>query len=295
MDYQLLALDVDGTILDPAGQIRPAVQEAVAAAQACGLQVVLCTGRRFRTALPVAQCLGLTHPLIVHNGALVKAPDTGQTLSHCYLSSEVYQQGLALLSQVSSPMLYIDAFHDGIDIITTHSDQTHPFQRAYLQDARPHCHIVTDISAPPLQGVIMMSIMAEESRLQAFRSDVQATLGSQVHVNVLANKSYQGSILEILHPSVSKWQALHQFASQQGIAASQIIAIGDDANDLEMIRHAGLGIAMGNAVDAVKAVADYITLSNAEEGLAHALHHVVLKTSTTQYAANGRPRNGARA
>jgi len=278
MAYQLLALDVDGTVLDPEGQISPAVQRAVADVQARGLQVILCTGRRFRTALPIAQSLGLTHPLIVHNGALVKAPDSGQTLYHCYLSPEVYRQSLALLSQVSSPMLYIDAFHDGIDIITAHSDRTHPFQQAYLQDAQKHCQVVTDISDLPLQGVVMMSIMAEESRLQSFRSNVQTTLGSQVHVNVLANKSYQGSILEILHPSVSKWQALHQFASQQGIAASQIIAVGDDANDLEMIRHAGLGIAMGNAIEAVKAVADYTTLSNADEGLAHALQHVVLKT-----------------
>lgn len=278
MPYQLLALDVDGTILDPAGQIRPAVQRAVAAAQTRGLQVMLCTGRRFRTALPVARALGLTHPLIVHNGALVKALDSGRTLYHCYLSSYVYQQSLDLLSQVSSPMLYIDAFHDGIDIITATSDRTHPFQQAYLQDTQQHCQIVADISDPPLQGVVMMSIMAEESRLQAFRSDVQATLGSQAHVNVLVNKSYQGCILEILHPSVSKWQALHRFAGQQGIAASQIIAIGDDANDIEMIRHAGLGIAMGNAVDAVKAAADYITLSNADEGLAHALNHVVFKT-----------------
>ncbi|ETX01838.1 MAG: hypothetical protein ETSY1_05775 [Candidatus Entotheonella factor] len=278
MPYQLLALDVDGTVLDPEGQIRPAVQRAVAAAQAHGLQVMLCTGRRFRSARTVAQSLGLTHPLIVHNGALVKALDSGQTLYHCYLSPDVYQAGLDLLSQVSSPMLYIDAFHDGIDIITASSDQTHPFQQAYLQAVQPHCQMVTDISDPPLQGVVMMSIMAEESRLQAFRSDVQATLGSQAHVNVLANKSYQGSILEILHPSVSKWQALQQFASQQGIAASQIVAIGDDANDLEMIRGAGLGIAMGNAIDAVKAVADHVTLSNAEEGLAHALEHIVLKT-----------------
>ncbi len=277
MHYQLLALDVDGTVLDPAGQIRPAVKQAVATAQARGLQVVLCTGRRFRTARPVAQSLGLTHPLIVHNGALVKALDTGQTLYHCYLSPDVYRQSLALLSQVSSPMLYIDAFHDGIDIITASSERTHPFQQAYLRDTQQHCRIVADISAPPLQGIVMMSIMAEETRLHAFHGDVQATLGHQAHVNVLANKSYQGSILEVLHPSVSKWQALQRFAEGQGIATSQIIAIGDDANDLEMIRHAGLGIAMGNAVDAVKAVADDITLSNADEGLAHALNHIVFK------------------
>lgn len=277
MQYRLLALDVDGTTVDPDGQLRPAVIRAVAAAQASGLQVMLCTGRRFRTALPVAQALNLTDPMIVHNGALVKDPDSGQTLYHCYLPSEVYNQALALLSQISSPMLYIDAFHDGVDIITANSTQAHPFQRAYLQATEPHCQLVNDISAPPLQGAVMMSIMTEERRLHDFRGEVQSALGTQAHVNVLANKSYQGSILEVLHASVSKWRTLEQFATQQGISADQIIAIGDDANDLDMIRHAGLGIAMGNAIEAVKAVADHVTLSNADEGLAHALEHIVLR------------------
>ena len=195
MRYQLLALDVDGTILDPEGQIRPAVKRAVDDAQTRGMQVMLCTGRRFRSALPVAQALGLTQPLIVHNGALVKAPDSGRTLYHNYLSPDVYPQSLAVLSQVSSPMLYIDAFHDGVDIITANSERTHPFQQAYLRDTQPHCRIVADISAPPLHGIVMMSIMAEENRLHAFRHDVQAALGSQAHVNVLANKNYQGSHL----------------------------------------------------------------------------------------------------
>ncbi len=293
MPYQLLALDVDGTVLDPEGQIRPAVKRAVAAAQAHGLQVTLCTGRRFRTALPVAQALGLTHPLIVHNGALVKTPDSGQTLYHCYLSLDIYQQSLDLLSRISPPMLYIDAFHDGIDIITANSDRAHPWQQAYLQDTLAHCRIVTDISDPPLQGVVMMSIMAEESRLRAFRGEVRATLGNQARVNVLANKRYQGSILEILHPSVSKWQALEQFANQRGIAASQIIAAGDDENDLEMIRHAGLGIAMGNAVDTVKAVADYVTLSNADEGLAHALEQGARWTKGGSHKKRDQSRNRA--
>ncbi len=259
MQYRLLALDVDGTLVDPEGQLRPAVIRAVAAAQTSGLQVILCTGRRFRTALPVAQALHLNQPMIMHNGALIKAPDSGQTLYHCYLQPEVYDQGLALLSRISPPMLYIDAFHDGIDIITANATRAHPFQKAYLQDSQPHCQLVADISTPPLQGVVMMSIMAEESRLHDFRGEVQATLGTQAHA------------------SVSKWRTLHQFATQQGISADQIIAVGDDANDLDMIRHAGLGIAMGNAIDAVKAVADHVTLSNTDEGLAHVLEHLILR------------------
>jgi hydroxymethylpyrimidine pyrophosphatase-like HAD family hydrolase len=75
---------------------------------------------------------------------------------------------------------------------------------------------------------------------------------------------------------VSKWDALHRLARQEGIASAEIMAVGDDENDLEMIRHAGLGVAMGNATETVKAVADFVTTSNAEDGLVHALRRFVL-------------------
>jgi len=276
MHYRLLALDVDGTLLDPHGTLRPAVHQAVTATKQRGLHVTLCTGRRFRTALPIAQTLELEHPLIVHNGALVKDPASGDTLQQRYMPHDVYHQGLALLRRLSTPMVYIDAFHEHVDILTESIEQAHPLQRAYLQDNLEHCHIVTDIDTPPLQGVVMMSIMADEPSLHTLRAQIVAALGERVRVNILASKIYGGHILEILHPAVSKWQALQQLAARMGIAPEAIVAVGDDHNDLEMIRHAGLGIAMGNAPPAVQAVADYVTGSNAEDGLTQALAHFVL-------------------
>jgi len=87
MHYRLLALDVDGTLLDPSGELRPTVRDTVMAVQQHGLQVVLCTGRRFRTARPLAQALQLNAPLVVHNGALVKDLASGQTLQQSYIQS----------------------------------------------------------------------------------------------------------------------------------------------------------------------------------------------------------------
>jgi hypothetical protein len=277
MRYQLLALDVDGTLLDPVGDLRPTVRQAVLAAQARGLKVVICTGRRFRTARAVAEELGLTGPLVVHNGALIKDFASGATLHNSYLPPHVYHQGLALLSQVSTPMVYIDAFHEHIDILTRSLDRAHPFQQAYLQATADHCRIDGNIDTLPLHGVVMLSIMADVTSLSAVRGRVEAALGQQARVNLLANnQKYQGHILEIIHPAASKWQALQQLAAQEGIAPEQIMAVGDDWNDLEMLRHAGLGIAMGNAPDGVQAVADHVTASNAEDGLVQALDHFVL-------------------
>jgi hydroxymethylpyrimidine pyrophosphatase-like HAD family hydrolase len=122
----------------------------------------------------------------------------------------------------------------------------------------------------------MLSIMADEASLRVLRPQIEQTLGSQARVHMLINKNYQGHILEILHPAVSKWEALRQLAAQVGIAPQDIMAVGDDENDMEMIRHAGLGIAMGNATAAVQAAADYVTGSNAEEGLVQALNRFIL-------------------
>jgi len=277
MHYRLLALDVDGTLLDPAGELRSAVQEAVMAVQQRGLRVVLCTGRRFRTARPLAQTLQLDGPLVVHNGALVKDLASGQTLQQSYIAAEMYHPALALLRRLSTPMMYVDAFHENVDILTESMEGAHPFQRDYLQDQLAHCRIVDDIASPLAHGVLMLSIMADGTNLQALRPVVEQTMGTRGRVHLLVNKNYQGYILEILQAGVSKWQALQQLAAQQGITPEEIIAVGDDHNDLDMIRYAGLGIAMGNAVDTVKAAADAITGSNAEDGLMQALERFVLQ------------------
>jgi Cof subfamily protein (haloacid dehalogenase superfamily) len=276
MRYRLLALDVDGTLLDPAGQLRPTVQHAVMAVQERGVRVVLCTGRRFRTALPLAQQLQLCGPAVVHNGALLKDVQSGTTLHQCYMPVDVYTQAFTLLRQCGMPMVYIDAFHEAVDILTEGLDRLHPFQRLYLQDHLTHCRIVPDMATPPAYGVVMMSVMADETYLRGLRPQIQQALEGRARVNMLINKNYQGYILEILHPSASKWDALQRWAHLEGIATEDIIAVGDDENDLELIRHAGLGIAMGNATETVKAAADFITGTNAEDGLVHALQRFIL-------------------
>ena len=277
MHYRLLALDVDGTLLDPAGELRPIVRDAVIAVQQRGLRVVLCTGRRFRTARPLAQALQLDGPLVVHNGALVKDLASGQTLQQSYIAAEMYHPALDLLRRLSTPMVYVDAFHENVDILTEPIERAHPFQREYLADQLAHCRIVDDIASPLAHGVLMLSIMADGTNLQALRPVVEQTLGTRGRVHLLVNKNYQGYILEILQAGVSKWQALQQLAAQQGITPEEIMAVGDDQNDLDMIRHAGLGMAMGNAVDTVKAAADAITGSNAEDGLVQALERFILR------------------
>jgi hydroxymethylpyrimidine pyrophosphatase-like HAD family hydrolase len=119
--------------------------------------------------------------------------------------------------------------------------------------------------------------MAEADRLEALRPAVEDALAGQGHTKMILNKNYQGHILEVLPATVSKWQALERLMAAEGLTAEDVMAIGDDYNDLEMIRGAGLGIAMGNAVEAVREAAGYVTGSNADDGVAQALERFVLQ------------------
>ena len=279
MRYRLLALDLDGTILDPYGALTDGVKRAIAAARESELRVVLCTGRRFRTALPLAQELGLTGPIVVNNGVLLKDIGSGQTLEHRYLPAAVKPEVLSLVREAGAPLLYVDDRGDGIDIFTECEESAHPYQREYLSEAAgDNLRIVDDVGSVPRNDIIMVSTMGDTDTLKALHERTRQILGDRVTNHKIANKNFQGEILEFLAPGVSKWRALERVASAEGIRRHEIAAVGDDTNDVAMIRNAGLGIAMGNAVRAAKSASDLVVRSNAEGGVIEAIERVILKS-----------------
>ncbi len=275
MRYRMLALDLDGTLLDAEGELGEDVREAVAAARAAGLRVVFCTGRRFRTALPVLRALGAEGPVVVNNGAVVKEVRTAKTLYHSYLPAGLYPEALALMRAGGTPLVYVDAYHADTDIVTERGPDVHPYQAEYIEDHAEHCRFVDDLAQAPHEDVIMVSMMADEARLESLRERARRRLGRRLDVHLIFNKTYRGQILELFSPLSGKWSALARVADAERIAPQEIAAIGDDANDVGMLRAAGLGIAMGNAVEAVRAAADRIVSSNATGGVIEAIEQVL--------------------
>lgn len=279
MRYRMLALDLDGTALDPYGTLTDGVMRAVEAAMEREIRIVLCTGRRYRTAIPLARQLGLTGPIVVNNGVLVKDIESGRTCEHNYLPAEVQPEVLAIVRDSGAPLMYVDDGGDEVDIYTEREEHAHPYQREYLAEAASdNCRFVDDVGRVGREDVIMISTMGDAETLGTLRDQTRRTLGSRVHNHSIANKNFQGEILEFLAPGVSKWQALERVASAEGIRRHEIAAVGDDTNDVEMIRGAGLGIAMGNAVRAAKSASDLIVRSNAEGGVIEAIERVILKS-----------------
>ena len=276
MRIELLALDLDGTALDPEGKLRPTVRDAVVSVRDRGVWVVLATGRRFRTALPAARDLGLCGPVVVNNGVLVKDIDSAATLHQRYLPRELYAEMVATLQEAACPMVYVDAFPELVDIVHESRKPAHPYQQEYLRDNAENCRVVGDLAAPPPEEVIMISTMGEDAELRALRERVHERFGERVRTNSLVNKNYRGYILELLSPASGKWAMLERLARERGIHPERIAALGDDLNDVEMLRHAGVGIAMGNAVAEVREAADLVTSSNDEDGVVEALEQLEL-------------------
>jgi Cof subfamily protein (haloacid dehalogenase superfamily) len=275
MSIRLVALDLDGTLLDPRGQLGEEVRGAVAALLRARLRVVVCTGRRFRTALPVVERLGLTGAIVVHNGALVKDIASGKTLQHAYLPQSLYGGVLALMREQGPPLVYVDSYHEGTDILTDRIGRAHPFQQEYLEDHSEHVREVEDLAFAGHSEVIMLSTMGDEESLGRLCERARTQLGASVRTHRLINKNYRGQILEFLSPRSGKWAALERLAQAAGIAPSEIAAIGDDTNDAEMIERAGLGIAMGNAVPEARAAARVVVRGNAESGVVEAIERVL--------------------
>ena len=281
MRYRLLALDADGTLLDPSGALRPAVRRAVRSVQARGIRVVLCTGRRYRTARPLLDALGLEGPAVVQNGVIVKHGATGQTLRAAYLPVDAYAGALRILRTSGPPAVYVDEpLESKIDLVAEQPSECgrahHPFLLEYLRANFEHTRWVDSLAIAPAQPIVMLSAMGEAGELGQLRQQLSAELGGRIRTNLITNAGYRGHILEVASHRSGKWARLHEIARSEGIEAAEIAAIGDDTNDAEMLESAGLGIAMANAPAAVRALADHVTPSNDDDGAARAIEQFLL-------------------
>lgn len=275
MKIRLLALDLDGTLLGEGGRLGDDSRRAVARAGRAGMRIVICTGRRFRMAEPIARELDLDGPMVVHNGVVVKEIATGRTLHHDYLPWTRCESLVPHLERVGAPLVYIDEWPGDTDILLDRRHRPHDFQHEYLEDNGGHARRVDDLSSAAPAHIVMMSLMGDERALLDLRERTRTLLGPHLRTNLIHNSNYQGHILEFLSAGSSKWTGLEHIAAAAGIPPAEIAAVGDDTNDLEMIQSAGLGIAMGNAPAEVRRAADHTVASNHDGGLPEAIDLVL--------------------
>ena len=256
MAYKLIAVDLDQTLLRNDGTVSAYTQAMVKRCMDAGIGFTFATGRMYCSALPIARQLGLSLPLITYQGALLKATD-GQVMHALHLQQQLAD---ALEQILRASGMHYNIYADEKMYFST-------FGQQFMDYAR---HIgVKPLQAPMGLGDIQVTqfgVFDEPDAIAQLQRQIQQQFGDQVHTVVSG-----GRFLEIAHPMAKKSYGLNQLACRLGVDVSEVIAIGDNNNDLDMLRYAGLGVAVGNAVPAAKAVANHIIGSNEEDGIAHFL------------------------
>ncbi len=273
---RLIAVDIDGTLLDSGSHLRPAVRDALRAAVGAGLHVVLCTGRRYRTAQPIAEELGLALPLICHSGALVKDTASHRTMFARAMAPDVLRLLLGALGDFGlTPMVYTDTFHTRTDFYLQRGAPLTPYHADYLLKNDGWYRFVKSLDGGLRAPAIQVCTFGELAELQRIRPLLRERLAGRTTCHLLSSAKYLGNFLEFQNGAASKWAALRDILDANGIAPEEVVAIGDDENDISMLQAAGLGIAMGNAAYAVKSAAHLVGPSNDEDGVARVVEKLL--------------------
>ncbi|MEM8875094.1 MAG: HAD family hydrolase [Planctomycetota bacterium] len=272
MTYRLLALDLDGTTIAPDGTVRPPTIAAIRRALEHDLMVVFATGRNYAESKPILDMIGHYPTGIFVGGAVVVETATGEVSHRTGMDAALAVEVVAAVRELglSAQCLQEGAGQPSYRVV---GDPPEAF-RWWCEHK--------DIAWEPFDGdtleahehTIRVGLLAPYDTAHTMETLLRDRLGERVYMHNI-EVPQQFNVVEIFDPSVNKWEGIRTVAARHDIRAEKIIAVGDDRNDIHMIEGAGLGVAMGNAKDEIKAIADRVIGTNGEDGLAAFIHEIV--------------------
>jgi 5-amino-6-(5-phospho-D-ribitylamino)uracil phosphatase len=291
VNIRLLAIDLDGTLISGDGEISARNRAAIDAARRAGVRVVVCTGRGLVECRRYLSVIDQRDPVAVAGGSIIADPASGRTLRRFPVRLDLVHRTVERLVGLGHPALVLkDPAEAGYDYLVVHGESRLPldpvtewwfgrmgvavrFAEHAHQDQHP-------------EHTVRVGACGLSSVLTSLRDDLVRASGGDAHVHSFpavvapehASRLPSGEslhILELFDVSATKWSAVSRLAMQWGIQPAQVAAIGDEINDVSMIRGAGVGIAMGNAVPEVLRQARYRTARNDEDGVAAAIDHLL--------------------
>jgi Cof subfamily protein (haloacid dehalogenase superfamily) len=273
---RLIGIDVDGTLLDSEGRLPDVNRDAIHAAVASGVHVALVTGRSYPFARPVAVTLPSSISLIVSNGAVERGMD-GATFARRLLDRHVARQVLhAMREYRDAAALVFDRDLDRQVVFET-MDWEHPGRQKYW--SRNNSHIAKSVpledalTEDPIQVMFNGAVNLMRPLAELLRKDAGAY---SVLMTEYIHRDF--TLVDVTAPDATKGHALAWRAGQMGLAADEVMAIGDNFNDLEMLEFAGTAVVMGNSVEALKGRGWHVTGHQNEAGVAQAIAQFVLRS-----------------
>ena len=269
---RLLAIDIDGTLLDSRGRLPAVHRDALIEASALGVEVALVTGRAFHFAAPVAELLPIPLTLIVNNGAVVKRK-SGETEMRHVLARGAARRILDETRHLEDSVAIVFDRPDERQIVYERMDWSHRDRRGYYEknkafitaSALPLRDVLTE---DPIQVMFNGSVEPMRALVASLRS---LPIAGQFSVAITEYVARDFSLVDVNGAACSKGTTLARWVESRGWTAAEVAAFGDNLNDVEMLDFAGTAFVMGNATDALKARGYRATGSNDDGGLAMAI------------------------
>jgi Cof subfamily protein (haloacid dehalogenase superfamily) len=270
---RLIALDVDGTLVNDEHQIMPMTKKIVRELAERGLMIVLCTGRGPRNTLPILEELGIDGYMLNHNGAVTCHSRPYRVLEQSTFPVRLVSQVIDYCRQTgvhfdlcTADELYCESLADDVREMYEH----------FL--IRP---VKMENAMSLAEPIVKLTLFGEPSQMDRVQADfTKQFVDRHEWTDQLVMIRSDIRFIDFMLPNVSKGIALHQLCVKYEIDPSQVIAIGNYYNDQQMIEFAGVGIAMANSPDDLKSLADDVTASNNEEGVYHALRKYIFETTS---------------
>lgn len=261
----LIASDVDGTLLDEDERVTPRTRAAVQAAVAAGTTFVLATGRPPRWIAPVVDGLGLAPMAVCANGAVIYDPATDRIVSAHTLSTDVLGELAEIATRVipGAGLAVERVGRSAHDAATPQFVSSPGYEHAWLNPDN------TEVSVEDLLSVPAVKLLIRKAGARS--ADMAAELLKHVGLQGDITYSTNNGLIEVVPLGISKATGVAELAAPLGLSATDIVTFGDMPNDIPMLSWAGRGVAMGNAHPEAVAAADEVTVTNAENGVAHVL------------------------
>lgn len=276
MKIKLLALDIDGTLIKSNAELSDRNRSAIERAISLGVYIVLLTGRRFGSALQLIQKLNLELPIISHNGALIKRSDTLETIRLHPLDVNTAHDIIMAGRKDGVDMICCVDEPDGIGkIVIDNISEENIYLWRYIDKYKDSLLRVDDlikfVENPPIQ--IMFSGTC--NLVDNFNDKLKSLINGKVSLVKTRYRNSDLTILDVLSGEASKGHTLAELAVQLGISRENVMAVGDNHNDLSMLHYAGTGVIMANAEEELKNHGFPVTSSNEEDGVAEAIEKYI--------------------
>jgi Cof subfamily protein (haloacid dehalogenase superfamily) len=290
---RLLAIDIDGTLLDGRGHLPDAHRDAVVEASAHGIEVALVTGRSFHFTQAIVDRLPIPLTLIVNNGAVVKRK-SGETEWRHVLEREAARRILAETQHLEDSVAVVFDRPGERQIVFERMDWTHPNRRGYYEKNKAYISaapapLADVLTEDPIQVMFNGGVEPMRALFTALRA---LPIADRFSVAITEYEARDFSLVDVNGAGCSKGTTLARWATARGIPPAAVMAVGDNLNDVEMLDFAGVAVVMGNATDAIKARGYALTGTNDEGGLADAIRLHALGQRVADKEEQGRGGSG---